>query len=368
MVACQVCSKFLPFQSKWRSLLKVFSAPKNLFLLGQIFNKRNLLTLTIPMALGVGLGGVLMTPIAAAPYPSKAIRLIVPFSPGGAGDLVARALSKKLTLHFQEAVVVDNRAGAGGIIGVQITAKSTADGYTLLLSTSSTQVIGPILQPHLPYDVVKDFTPISLAVLIPNILVTHPQTGITNLAELIALAKKKPSTLTYASNGNGTSSHLAGELFKEVAHIQWLHVPYKGAGLAINDLLGGHVDLLLGGISTSLPHIRTKRLRALAVTSLKRSSATPDIPSVSESGFAGFEVIQWFGVSGPSNLPLPLLKTLKIAIQNSLSAVDFKDQMTALGIEVANPSEEDFSAFEKKERMKWTKILKANPIQIDPPS
>ncbi len=306
------------------------------------------------------------TSTPALDYPTKAIRFIVPFPASGAGDMVARALGQRLGESLHQSVVIDNRSGAGGTVGVQVTAKAAPDGYTLLLCTSSTQVIGPILQPNIPYDPIKDFTAITLTVLLPNILVAHPSAGVSTLAELIKFAKAKPGQLGYASNGNGTSSHLAGELLKREAGINLVHVPYKGAGIAINDALGSHVPLLIGGLSTSLPHVKSGRLRSLAIMSLKRSAAAPDIPTAAESGLPGFEVIQWFGLSAPAGLPKPILARLNEEARRILSSADFRDRMVQQGIDVMSTSSEEFRAFIQTETRKWSRILKDSGIHIDP--
>lgn len=309
--------------------------------------------------------------IAAAPsaiaqsYPNKAIRFIVPYPPAGAGDMVARLLGQKLGEALKQQVVVDNRSGAGGIIGVQTAVRAAPDGYTIALCTSSTQVIAPILQSDVPYDAIGDFSPITLTVFIPNILVAHPSIGVDTLQELIRMAKARPGQLSYASNGTGTSSHIAGELFNRVAGIQLIHVPYKGAGIGINDLLGGHVQLLFGGISTSLPHVKSGRLKALAVTSLKRSRAAPDVPTMDESGLRGFEVIQWFGVAGPKGLPKTVVNKLNSETRKILESPEFNERMAQQGLDAVGSSPEVFVAFLKAETAKWTKLLKEAGIRAD---
>ena len=298
-------------------------------------------------------------------YPDKAIRFIVPYPPGGAGDMVARLIAQKLTEALHQQVVIDNRSGAGGIIGVQTTARAAPDGYTIVLCTSSTQVIAPILQTDVAYDPVRDFSPITLTIFIPNILVAHPSTGVNTLQDLVRIAKTRPDQLGYASNGNGTSSHIAGELFNRVAGIRLVHVPYKGAGIAINDLLGGHVQLLFGGLSTSLPHVKSGRIRALAVTSLKRSRAASDVPTMDESGLPGFEVIQWFGIAGPKGLSKAVVAKLNTETRKILAATDFNERMTQQGLDVVSNSPEAFAAFLKSESAKWSKLLKEAGIRAD---
>jgi len=299
-------------------------------------------------------------------YPTKPIRFIVPFAPGGAADFTTRGLAQKLTESLGQQVVVDNRAGASGVIGVQLVANSARDGYTILLGSSSNLAALPSLTPNLPYDPIKDFAPVSLAVLVPNILVAHPSVPAQSIKELIAIAKSKPGQLSYASPGIGTNSHIAGELLNRAAGIRLLHVPYKGGGLAVNDLLGGHVQLMFGGISTSLPMVRAGKLRALGVTSLKRVAAAPDVPTLSESGLPGYEIVQWFGVLAPSGTPRTIITKLHGEIVKAIGSPNLRDRYTQQGLEPTSNTPAEFAAYMKVEIEKWSRLAKEAGIKPEP--
>ncbi len=298
-------------------------------------------------------------------FPSKPIRFIIPFTPGGSGDAVMRTVGQKLTEAWGQSAIMDNRAGASGAIGLQMAAKSPADGYTLVLGTASTHTINPILQHDLPYDAVKDFAPVAMLIVIPNIIVAHPSVPAANLKELIQLARSKPGQLSFASNGSGTSSHMAGELLNLEAGIKLAHIPYKGAGQAIIDVIGGHVQLLIGAVATSLPHVASGKLKALAVTSLQRSAAAPGVPTVAESGFPGFEVVQWFGIFAPANTPKEIVAKLNAEINRALNQPNVKGEFTRQGYSVENRTPEQFATYMKEETIKWTKLIKATGIRAD---
>ena len=296
-------------------------------------------------------------------YPNKPIRIINPFPPGGSGDSVLRIVGQKLTEVWGQQTVQETRAGASGAIGLQAAAKSPADGYTLVLGTSSTHAINPILQPDLSYDAVKDFAPVAMLIVIPNIYVAHSSVPVSSLKELIALARGKPGQISYASNGNGTSSHMAGELFNIEAGIKLAHVPYKGAGPAISDVLGGHVQLLIGAVATSLPHVISGKLKALGVSSLKRSAAAPTVPTVAESGFPGFEVVQWFGIFAPAATPRELVAKLNAEINRALMRPDVNGEFTRQGFGVEPRTPEQFATYIKDETVKWAKLIKEAGIR-----
>jgi tripartite-type tricarboxylate transporter receptor subunit TctC len=300
---------------------------------------------------------------AAQAYPNRPIRFIVPFPPGGSGDVVVRAVGQKLTEAWGQAVVVDNRAGASGNIGLQVAARSAPDGYTLVLGTASTHAINPGLQRNLPYDIQKDFAAIAMLISVPNILVAHPSVPARTMKELIELARARPGQLGFASNGIGTSAHMAGELLKKEARIQLVHVPYKGAGIAINDVLGGHVPLLFGAVATSLPHVQSGRLRALGVTSLQRSAAAPDVPTVVEAGLPGFEVVQWFGAFAPSATPADVVSRLHDGISQALQAPEVKERLVRQGFDVPQISREKFGAYVRDELAKWTRVIREAGIK-----
>ncbi len=298
-------------------------------------------------------------------YPTKPIRFIVPFPAGGAGDLVIRALAQKMSENWGQAVVLDNRSGASGALGLQIAARAAPDGHTLALGTASTHSINPALHRDLPYDPIKDFTPIASLIVIPNVLVAHPSVPARSLQELIQLARAKPGQLSYASNGTGTSSHMAGELLKRAAGIQLLHVPYKGAGIAVNDVLGGHVQLLFGAVATSLPHVQAGKLRALAVTGAQRSSVAPNVPTVAESGFPGFEVVQWFGAFAPAGTPRHIVVKLNAELNRAMRLPDVQEGFARQGFETRPATPEQFAAYVKSELEKWSRVIKEAGIRAE---
>ncbi len=295
-------------------------------------------------------------------YPSRPIRLIVPFAAGGATDLLARELGQKLTERWKRQIVVDNRAGAGGAIGLEAGAKAMPDGHTLVMCSSSTLILGPALGTRLPYDPVKSFTPITEAADIPVVLVAHPSFPGRSLPELIKAAKAKPGQYSYASNGTGTTTHIAGELLKRVAGIDLIHVPYKGGGAAITDAIGGQVPLLLGAVSTPLPHIRSGKLRALGVTSPRRLRELPEVPTFAEV-LPGFEVRQWFGVCAPAGLPRPIVTKLSSELMSIVDSLGSNERILRAGLEPVSSTPENFAAYIKSELVKWTRLLKEMGIQ-----
>ena len=303
--------------------------------------------------------------LLAQTYPSKAIRLIVPFPPGGPADILSRAIGQKLTDGWSQQVVIDNRAGAGGAIGTDLVAKASSDGYTLLMGFVGTHAINPSLYSKLPYDNVKSFEPIGLVATATIILVLHPSVNAKSVGELISLAKSKPGELTFGSPGNGTPQHLAGELFNTMAGVKMVHVPFKGAVPAINDLLGGRISLIFSSAPPALPHVKTGKLRALAVTSGKRSTVAPDLPTISESGLSGFEVINWYGVLAPAGTPKAIITKLNAEIVNIMGMSDVKSRLSAVGIETLGSTPEEFAAFIKNETAKWAKVVKASGARLD---
>lgn len=301
----------------------------------------------------------------AQTYPSKSIRLIVPFPPGGPADILSRAIGQKLTDSWGQQVVVDNRAGAGGTIGSDLAAKGAPDGYTLLMGFVGTHAINPSLYSSLPYDNVKSFEPVSLVATATIILVLHPSLPAKSVKELIALAKSKPGELTFGSPGNGTPQHLAGELFNTMAGVKMTHVPFKGAVPAINDLLGGRISLIFSSAPPALPHVATGKLRALAVTSGKRSSVSPDLPTVAESGLPGFEVINWYGVLAPARTPKTIVEKLNTEIAKVTKMPDVKERLSSVGIEALSSTPAQFAAFIKEETAKWAKVVKFSGARLD---
>jgi tripartite-type tricarboxylate transporter receptor subunit TctC len=301
----------------------------------------------------------------AQTYPTKSIRLIVPFPPGGPADILSRAIGQKLTDSWGQQVVVDNRAGAGGTIGSDLAAKGAPDGYTLLMGFVGTHAINPSLYSSLPYDVVKSYEPVSLVATATIILVLHPSLPAKSVKELIAVAKSKPGELTFGSPGNGTPQHLAGELFNTMAGVKMTHVPFKGAVPAINDLLGGRISLIFSSAPPALPHVASGKLRALAVTSARRSSVSPDLPTVSESGLPGFEVINWYGVLAPARTPKSIVDKLNAEITRITNMPDVRERLSTVGIEALSSTPAQFAAFIKEETAKWAKVVKFSGARLD---
>ncbi len=302
--------------------------------------------------------------LQAQTYPNKSVRLVVPFPAGGATDIFARVLSQKMGDKLGQTVVVDNRPGAGGTIGSDLVAKAAPDGYTLLLTTSSTHAIGPALNAKIPYDAVRDFTPVTHVGNAPSILLVPNSSPAKTLAEWVAYAKKNPGRLNYASSGNGTIVHLTGELFKAQMGLFIVHIPYRGTALAIPDLVSGKVDMIFDSLPTGLPHAREGRLRALAVTSAKRTSMAPDLPAVAEV-LPGFESNTWFGVYGPRGLPPEVLAKIEAAVNQTLQDGDVKERLAKLGIEPVGGSPQQFSQMVAADAAKWKKIIAERQITLD---
>jgi len=299
----------------------------------------------------------------AKDYPNRTIRLVVPSSPGGGTDIIARQLSVKLTERWGQQVIVDNRPGAGQMIGISLVAKSPPDGYTLVM-TATPLAVNTVLYKKVPYDPIRDFAPVTQVAAMPNLLVTHPTLPVRNVKQMIALAKSRPGELTYASSGIGTGPHLSMELFNHMAGIKLQHVPYKGTGPALLDTMSGHVPLLMSTLLPPLPHLKTGRLRALGVTSAKRVSSLPDVPTVAEDGVAGYEVVGWYGIAAPAGTPQPVVAKLQTEISAILHAPEMRDKLAADGAEAVGSKPEEFGAFLKSEIDKWGKVVKAARIPM----
>jgi tripartite-type tricarboxylate transporter receptor subunit TctC len=297
-------------------------------------------------------------------YPGKPVRFIVPFPPGGPVDTTARGFTHKLSEYWGQQAIVDNRAGAGGIVGAEIAAKSPADGYTVFVCSIHHSVL-PGLKPNLPYDIEKDFVPVTFAAMFPIILVAHPSVPAKTIPELIAYAKKNPGKLAFGSAGTGGGTHLAGELFKAQAGVDLLHVPYKGSAPAMTDLLGGQVQLMFSDAPTALPHIKSGRVRALGVASPKRSALVPDLPTIAESGVKGYEAYSWAGVVAPAGTPAPIVAKLNADISKALSQPDVKQRLFEEGAEAMPTTPEQFGKMLKAEIAKWTKVVKDANIKAD---
>ena len=315
-------------------------------------------------ALGALLALVVTTASAQA-YPTKPIRLVVPFPPGGATDILARDVAQKLTEAWGQQVIVDNRPGAGGNIGSELVAKSAPDGYTLEMGTVGTHAINASLYAKMPYDHVKDFVPVILVAGVPNVLVVNPAVPANSVAELIAYAKANPGKLNFASSGNGTSIHLSGELFKFMAGVQMTHVPYKGSAPALQDLIGGQVQLMFDNLPPSLPQIKAGKLRALAVTSLARAPALPDVPTMAEAGLPGYEASSWFGVLAPAGTPPAIVTKLNAEIARWLATPEAKEKLSKQGANAAGGTPEDFAKHIAAETAKWAKVVKDSGAKID---
>ena len=297
-------------------------------------------------------------PLAHAAYPDKPIRIIVPFAPGGPTDIVARTVGQKLTESLGQPVVVDNRPGAGGVVGADLAAKSAADGYTLLLCSTGAMAINPGLLPKMPYEPLRDFAPITLVVTIPYLLLVNPNFSAQSVKEVIALARAKPGQLNYGSAGTGTTSHLAMELFRSMANIQVSHVPYKGSSPAATDLVGGQLQLLFDAPPSSLPFVRSGRLRALGISTAKRTPLLPDMPTISEAGVPGYEVLTWSGICAPAKTPHAIVTRLNSAIVKGVTNQESRERFAAIGADVIANSPEDYRQFIVAELAKWSRVIK----------
>ena len=301
----------------------------------------------------------------AADYPEKPIRLLVPAAPGGGADFVARILGVKLTEALGQTVVVENRAGASGTIAADNAAKSTADGYTLLMGQSTSVVIAPHLYKKLGYDTLRDLAPVTLVAQVPNILVVHPSVPARTVSEFIALARAQPELLNYGSSGTGAPSHLAGEMFKSATGVKMVHVPYKGAGLAVNGLIAGEIQVMFAPIVAVLPQVKAGRLRALAVTSATRSAAAPELPTLAESGLPGYEISSWFGLFAPANTPAPVIERLYRETAKALQSPDVRERFAREGAEPVGSSPADFTGYVRAEYAKYTRIVRDSGIKAD---
>lgn len=301
----------------------------------------------------------------AQSFPNRPIRWLVPFSAGSTSDVVARAIAPRLADLLGQPVSVDNRPGAGGVIGTDLVAKAPADGYTLLFAGNAPLAVNVTLQSKVPYDPVKDFVGITQLVAASYLLVVHPSLGVNNVAELVAAARARPGKLNYGSPGNGTGSHLTMELFKTAAGLDISHVPYKGSAPAITDLLAGQVQLMFEPVASVGPHVRAGKLKALAMSSARRIAAMPDMPTVAESGFPGFQSEAWIGVAVRSGTPQDIVVKLHDGLTKVLQAPDLREQFSKLGLELTTSSPEAFTAFIKSEIPKWAKVIRDSGAKVD---
>ncbi len=313
--------------------------------------------------------GVIMalsTASAMAAWPhDKIIRMVVPFAAGGSTDLIARKLAEGLSKQLDGNVIVENRPGAGGTVGTDYVARQPADGYTILMGSVSTHGSAPCIYPKLPYDAAKDFTPLAVVATIPNVIVVNKDVPAHNLQEFVQLLKKDPEKYTYASNGPGTSNHLASALFTNTAGVQMTHVPYRGSGPALIDLVGGQINMMMDVVMTSYPYIKEGKIRALAVTSSQRSKLLPDVPTVAESGYPGFEAIVWFGMFAPPHMPTDIRDRLSKAILTVQNGPSLKPYLEEQGAEVSSIANDAFASMLKGETQKWCKVVQQAHIRLD---
>jgi tripartite-type tricarboxylate transporter receptor subunit TctC len=302
---------------------------------------------------------------AEAAFPVRPVRFIVPFAPGGSTDTLARTLAQRLSDAFGQQVVVDNRAGGNGNIGTEIVARAVPDGHTIVLGYIANLGIGPSLYASLPFDPLKDFAPVTLLAVSPNILVAHPAVPVKTVKELIAYTRANPQKVNYASAAVASLGHLAGELLNSSAGIRMQHVPYKGSGQAVIDLLAGQVQIMFSGMSSVMPHIRAGKLRPLAVTGAQRSAATPDVPTIAESGYPGFEASAWYGVLAPAGTPKPVVARLNGEILRALKIPEVRERLENVGFEIVGGTPEAFGIYMKNEIAKWAKVVKASGVRAE---
>ena len=302
---------------------------------------------------------------AAQDYPNKTIRFVVPYPPGGASDVVARLIGQKMSDTWKQQVVIENRAGANGIIAMSYVATSAPDGYTLLMSNVGPSAINPSIYKKLPYDAIKDFTPVSLTNLVPLMLVVNSTLDVNSVGEFLARAKTSPGAWTYGTGGTGTAGHLAMELFMMNAGIKMQGVSYKGDGLALTDIIGGQITTMFTTVVSGAPHVQSGRLKALAVTTRQRLAAAPNLPTIAESGQPGFEAVSWGGVMVPANTPRAVVTKLNVEINRILKLPEFREQLVKLGAETVGNSPEEFLAYLQSETEKWARVAKTANINVD---
>jgi tripartite-type tricarboxylate transporter receptor subunit TctC len=306
-----------------------------------------------------------ITEAVAQGYPAKTVRIVVPFPAGGSTDIIGRVVAEQLTAAFGQQAIVDNRPGANGVIGTELVAKSAPDGYTLLMGGIGSLSINPAIYSKIPYDPVRDFTAITQIAQVPNVLVVHPSLPVKTVKELIALAKTNPGKLTFSSSGSGSSDHMSGELFKSMAHVDLVHVPYKGGAPAITDAIAGQVSMTFSNQPTALPHVKTGKLRGIAVTSIKRSGAAPELPTIAESGLSGFDVSSWVGVNAPANLPRDIVTRLNAEIVKGMSAPAGREKLNQLAFDPVLSTPEQYAAHINSEVAKWAQVAKTAGAKLD---
>jgi tripartite-type tricarboxylate transporter receptor subunit TctC len=317
------------------------------------------------LVLGVGIALVWTAACMAQSYPSKPVRFISPYAPGGGTDIMARTLAQKLSENFGRQVVVENRPGGGGIVGTETVAKAPPDGYTILLGSKGPLTVNPALYSKLPYDTLRDLAPISLVSIVPAVLAVHPSLPVKSVKELIALARAHPGELTFSSSGNGGSGHLSGEQFAALAGVKMVHVPYRGTGPATTALLSGEVTMSFGNLVALLPHVQAGQLRALAVTSAKRTSAAPQLPTVAESGLRGYEYVTWYGVLAPAGTSKDIIAKLNAELVKIARRPDMREKLTGEGGEVVGSTPEEFASYIKSELASSAKLVKSAHVRAE---
>jgi len=311
------------------------------------------------------LSSLLVTPAVAQPYPSRVVKLIVPQTPGGATDVFARKIGQLLSEKWGQPVVIENRAGAGGVVGTDVVAKSAPDGYTLLVTYAGSQAINPSLYQKIPFDSVKDFQTVATLASTPFVLIVHPKLPAKDLAEYVALARARPDALTYASSGNGSVNHLLGEMLKTEAGIKMLHVPYRGVAPAITDVIGGQVDSAFSSVPSVLQMVQTDKVRALAISSAQRIAAAPEIPTIAESGFPGFDVNPWWGILAPAGIDVTIVRKINEDVANILRTKEMIDFLAAQGAEPLITSPEAFLKILEADVVKWAKVVKSAGVTLN---
>ena len=302
---------------------------------------------------------------AAQAFPDRAVRIVVPFPPGGSNDVIARILGQRLSEKWGQAVIIENRAGGGGNVGAEMVARATPDGYTLLLTAPGPLSINAAIYSRLSYNPPVDFAPVALVASVPIVLAVHPGVKASSVAELVALAKSQPGKMNFGSSGNGTTNHLAGELLKSVASVDIVHVPYRGAAPAMNDLIAGHIPMMFDNMPAVRPQVVAGTIRALAVAGATRSKLFPELPTMVEAGVAGFDASAWFGLVAPAKTPPDVMKTLIGAVDEALRAPDMAKKFAELGAEPGAASGDKFGAFLRAETEKWGKVVKAASVKVD---
>ena len=304
-------------------------------------------------------------PAAAQNYPARPVTIVVPFAAGGTTDILARVIGLALGKELGQPVVIDNRAGAGGNIGAQFAARAPADGYTLFMGTVGTHAINASLYRKMPFDPVKDFAPLTRVAMVPNLLVANPSKPYRNVKELVAYAKANPERVNFGSSGSGSSIHLSGELFNTLAKVDMVHVPYKGSAPAVSDLIGGQIDIMFDNMPSAIQHVRAGRLKALAVTTARRSPELPDVPTIAEAGVPGYEATSWFGMFATAGTPAPVLARVHAALARVLADPEVRRKIGEQGAEPYSEKPEQFAEFLRKESAKWSQVVKASGASAD---